>query len=101
MAEWIGEASLLVKPPRCLMIRGRLHVGGSGRPRTFDQRTGVIDKHLDPGRRHTDLGWAWLGRSAWHRVMQEERRATKMKTCHTAKVPEQLGAKAALVPRDC
>ena len=30
MAVWVGEASLLVNPPRSVMVFERLHVGGSG-----------------------------------------------------------------------
>jgi hypothetical protein len=100
MAEWIGEASLSVNPPRSLMIGERLHAGGSGCGRTSDQGTGVIYKHLDPGRRQGDVGWASLVRSARHSLVQEEWRVIKMKTCDTAKVPKQIGTKGAGVPLD-
>lgn len=41
-----------------------------------------------------------LGRSAWHRLVQEERGAIEMKTRDTAKIPKKSGPKGALVPRD-
>jgi hypothetical protein len=100
MAEWIGEASLSVNPPRSLMIGERLHVGGSGSGRTPDQGIGVIDKHLDPGRRQLDIGWASLVRFARDSLVQEERRVIKMKTCDTSKVPKEIGTKGARVPLD-
>jgi hypothetical protein len=100
MAEWIGEASLSVNPPRSFMIGERLHVGGSGSGRTSDQGTGVIYKHLDPGRRQGYVGWASLVPSARHSLVQEEWRVIKMKPCDTAKVPKQIGTKGARVPLD-
>jgi hypothetical protein len=100
MAEWIGEASLLVNPPRSLVIGEGLHVGGSGFGRTSDQGTGVIYKHLDPGGRQGDVGWASLVPSARHGLVQEEWRVIKMKPCDTAKVPKKIGTKGARVPLD-
>lgn len=47
----IGEASLTVRPPRCVVLTHRFHVGRASLCSPFYEVIGCSDEHFDPGGR--------------------------------------------------
>src|SRR5664279_3379267 len=78
MTEWIGEASLTMWTPWCIVLNHRFHLGRASLSRPLYEVIRRSDEHFDPGRRQAHVRRARLLLLARHSFVEEEWRAIEV-----------------------
>ena len=98
MTKGIGETSLTMDTPWCVVVSCRIHIGRAGFHSALYELIGGSDENLDPSGCEAGLSRAQLLRLARHSFVEKEWRATELKPSNAAQVPQLSGTKSRLIP---
>lgn len=98
MTKGIGETSLTMATPWCVVVSCLFHIGRPGLRSALYELIGSGDENLDPSGCEAGLCRAQLVPLTRHSFVEKEWRATELKPSNAAQVPQLFGAKRRPIP---
>src|SRR5918993_2555510 len=91
MTKGIGETSLTMDTPWCVVVSCLIHIGRAGFHSALYELVGSSDENLDPSGGEAGLARAQLLPLTRHSFVEKEWRATELKRGNPAQVPQLSG----------